>query len=189
MQWMDVDRPTFTRICKSAINWLDYGNSFSGIQTNCLMLMTDYLHPGKTTTGQYYAEPAFKLLDVIKKKQWQKLSLRSSFTFSWQCTSAQVIGSSASSLRLWICSTEPSCLQSRLGSRWLFRSKKSEVPSSWNMIYRWWITEDRCEGMVWESKQKILFSGHKQLRTTVENMHWCCMRICQRNDCMCDIIC
>jgi len=30
MQWKDVDRPTFTRICKSAINWLDYGNSFSG---------------------------------------------------------------------------------------------------------------------------------------------------------------
>jgi len=31
MQWKDVDRPTFTRICKSAINWLDYGNSLSGI--------------------------------------------------------------------------------------------------------------------------------------------------------------
>jgi len=71
MQWIDVDRPTFTRICKSAINWLDYGNSFSGIQTNCLMLMTDYLHPGKTTTGQYYAEPAFKLLDVIKQNNNQ----------------------------------------------------------------------------------------------------------------------
>ena len=24
------------------------------------MLITDYLHPGKTTTGQYYAEPTFK---------------------------------------------------------------------------------------------------------------------------------
>jgi len=35
MQWNDVDRPTFTRICKSAINWLDYGNSFSGIQADC----------------------------------------------------------------------------------------------------------------------------------------------------------
>ena len=30
--------------------------------------MTDYLHPGKTTAGQYYAEPTFKLLDVIKRK-------------------------------------------------------------------------------------------------------------------------
>ena len=29
--------------------------------------MTDYLHPGKTTTGQYYAEPTFKLLNVIKQ--------------------------------------------------------------------------------------------------------------------------
>jgi len=36
IQWKDVDRPTFTWICKSAINWLDYGNSFSGIQTDCL---------------------------------------------------------------------------------------------------------------------------------------------------------
>jgi len=36
MQWKDVDWPTFTRICNSAINWLDYGNSFSGIQVDCL---------------------------------------------------------------------------------------------------------------------------------------------------------
>ena len=38
MQWKDVDRHTFrpTQICNSAINWLDYGNSFSGIQTGCL---------------------------------------------------------------------------------------------------------------------------------------------------------
>ena len=76
MQWKDVDRPTFTRICKSATNLLDYGNSFfSGIQDR--LLMTNYKHPGKTTTGQYYAEPTFKLLDVIKQKQWQKWSVRS----------------------------------------------------------------------------------------------------------------
>ena len=31
--------------------------------------MADYLHPGKTTIGQYYAEPTFKLLDVIKQTQ------------------------------------------------------------------------------------------------------------------------
>jgi len=36
MQWKEVDLPTFTRICKSAINWFDYGNSFSGIQTDWL---------------------------------------------------------------------------------------------------------------------------------------------------------
>jgi len=39
MQLKDVqDRPTFklTRICKSAINWLDYGTSFSGVQRNDL---------------------------------------------------------------------------------------------------------------------------------------------------------
>jgi len=81
--------------------------------------MTDYLHPGKTTTGHYYAKPTLKLFDVIKQ-----LSVRS-VTFSWQCTSAQVIGCS---LRLRICSTEPPRLQSRLGSQWLFPNKKSEVP-------------------------------------------------------------
>ena len=129
----------------------------------------------------YYAEPTFKLLDVIKQKQCRKLLLRS-LTFSWQCTSAQVIGCSASSLQLWVCSTKPSCLQSRLDSQWLFwdlfPNKKSEVQSEWNVVYRRWITEDRCEGMVWESKRKIIFSRHKQLRTNVENMHWCCKRIC-----------
>ena len=39
MHLKDVqDRLTFklTRISKSAINWLDYGTSFSGVQTNDL---------------------------------------------------------------------------------------------------------------------------------------------------------
>jgi len=35
-QWKEVDRRTFTGICKSASNWLHYGNSFSRIQTDCL---------------------------------------------------------------------------------------------------------------------------------------------------------
>ena len=30
--------------------------------------MTDYLYSGKTATGQYYTEPTFKLLDVMKPK-------------------------------------------------------------------------------------------------------------------------
>jgi len=72
MQWKDVDRPTFTRICKLAINWLDYGNSFFFWFTDGL-LTTDYLHPGKTTTGQYYEEPTFKLLNVIKQKQLSRV--------------------------------------------------------------------------------------------------------------------
>jgi len=66
MQWKDVDRPTFTRICKSAINWLDYGKFFWDTDG---LLITDYLHPRKTTTGQYYTEPTFKSLHVIKQKQ------------------------------------------------------------------------------------------------------------------------
>ena len=28
MQWKEVNCPTFTEICNSTIDWLDYGNSF-----------------------------------------------------------------------------------------------------------------------------------------------------------------
>jgi len=79
MQWKDVASPTFTEICNSTINWLDYGNSFF-LDTDGL-LTADYLHPGKTTISQYYAEPTFMLLDVIKQKHSRKLSFRSA-TFS-----------------------------------------------------------------------------------------------------------
>jgi len=94
--------------------------------------MTDYLHPGKTTAGHYYAEPTFKLFDIIQQTHWRKLSL-SSMTFSWQCTSAQVTDCSASSLRLSICSTEPPCLQSRLGfhDHFLIRNLKYRLRGTW----------------------------------------------------------
>ena len=36
MQLKDVDCPTFTSLCNSAINWLDHGNGFYGIQRDCL---------------------------------------------------------------------------------------------------------------------------------------------------------
>ena len=115
------------------------------------------MHPGKTTIGQYYAEPTFKLLDVMKQKHWRKLSLRS-LTFSWQRTNALVIGCLANSPRLWLCSTEPCRLQSRLGSQWLLPNKKSEVPSSWNLVCRWWITvEAWCESQ----NRKFYFQGIK----------------------------
>jgi len=45
----------------------------------------------------------------------------------------------------------------------LIRNLKYRLRGTW-----WWITEDRCWGMVWESKQKIIFLGHKQLRSKVE---------------------
>ena len=183
-----MDCPTFTEIYNSAINCSEYGNSFCWNTDE--LPMTDYLHPGKTTIGQYYAKPTSKLVDVIKQKHWRKLSL-GSLTFSRQCTTAQVIGCSASSRQLWICSTKPSCLQSRLGSQWLlFPNKKSEAPSSWNLVYRWWITEDRCRGMVWVSKQKFIFKAKTAQKTSwkstlmlVENMN------VSKNDSMCDITC
>jgi len=55
-----------------------------------------------------------------------------------------------------------------------------------NLKYRlratWFVVDESLKIAVkaWESKQKILFSRHKQLTTKVENMHWCCMRICQK---------
>jgi len=56
VHWKDVDRPTFTQICKSAINWLDCGNHFPGIQTDCLRRTICILE----RQSQYYAKPTFK---------------------------------------------------------------------------------------------------------------------------------
>ena len=70
IQWKDVDCPTLTSMCNSSINWLGYGNSFF-LGYREIAYDRLYLHPGKTTTGtagQYYAEPTFKLLDVMKQK-------------------------------------------------------------------------------------------------------------------------
>jgi len=97
--------PTFTRICKSAINCLDYGNIFSGIQTGCLWQTICIL---ERQLG--YWSVLHRTNIQVTRKQWRKFLLRS-LTFWWQCTSAQVIGCSASSLQLWICSTKPSCLK------------------------------------------------------------------------------
>ena len=67
------------------------------------------------------------LLDVIKQKHWQKLSLRS-LTFSWQCASTKIIGCSASSLQLWICSTKPSWAPSNY---FLIRNLKYRLRGTW----------------------------------------------------------
>ena len=143
--------------------------------------MADYLHPGQTTTGQYYAEPTFKLLEVMKQKHRRKLSLKECdfFTTMYQRTSHWLLRSSPW-LNLFNWSSEPSYLQCRFGSQWLFPNKKSEVPSLW-LVYRRWITEDHCRGMVWV-KQKILFSRYK-LRRKVEKMHWRCRKM-SKNDSM-----
>ena len=55
MQWKDVDHPTFTRMCKLAINWLDYsqwciaknGGGYTqrgvakGLKVPCLFMITE----------------------------------------------------------------------------------------------------------------------------------------------------
>jgi len=62
---------------------------------------------------------------------------------------------------LCCCSSEPSCLQSGLGSQLLFPGKKSEVPSLWNLIYKWWITDDLCRrrGQLCLSRQTLRYTA------------------------------
>jgi len=148
-----VDCPTFKEIWNSATAGKITAPVFWDADN---LLMMDDLFPIKTITGPHYAQLMFKLRDVIKQKRWGKLSL-GSMASSWQCTSVQVSGSSASSLRLWISSTEPSWVQSTPGSKWLFSVQKSEVASSWNPVYRCWITEDHCLSTAWRAKLRKLF--------------------------------
>ena len=66
MQWKNVECPTITEICNSTINWLDYGNSFSGIQTDCLRQTICILIRQLLVSIK---QNQFKLLDVVKRKQ------------------------------------------------------------------------------------------------------------------------
>ena len=81
MQWKDVDRPTFTQICNSAINWLDYSNSFSGIQTDCLWQTICILERQLLVSITQNKHSSYSMSSSRKKKQRRKLSLRS-LTFS-----------------------------------------------------------------------------------------------------------
>jgi len=145
MQWKDVDRPTFTRICKSTINWLDYGNSSSWIQMDCLW--------------QTICSPWRQLLVSMTQNRHSSYSMSSSRNSDKSC---------------------------HLGVRLFHNNAPVHKLSATVNLFNWFIGD---EGMVWESKQKILLSGHKQLGTKAETMHCCCMRIRQNNDSMCDIIC
>jgi len=113
IQWKEVDCPTFTQIWKSAINCLDYGNSSSGIQTDCLWQTICILERQLLVSITQSQHSSYSM--TLSRNSDESCHLRVWLT--WQCTSAQVIGCSASSLQLWVCSTKPSCLQSRLGSQ------------------------------------------------------------------------
>jgi len=90
----------------------------SGIQTRLLMI--DYRCSRKTTTGLYYAELLSTLHCLIKQKvvTWEYDNAPSQWLFNHEC----------------IRSTEPCCLQSRCGSKWLFLVQKSEVLASRNPV-------------------------------------------------------
>jgi len=179
-----VDRPTFTRNCKSAINWLDYGNSFSGIQTDCLWQTICILE--RQLLVSVYAEPTFKLLDVIKQKQWRKSSLRS-LSFSWQCTSAQVIGCSASSLQLFFVQLNHPAYSPDLAPSNYFQIR--------NLKYRlrrtWFIDDEslKIDVKTWSESRnrKVYFQGisswEQKLKICID-VAWKYVK----NDSMCDII-
>ena len=141
-----------TKICNSTINWLDYGNSFSGIQTDCLTQTVCILER--------------KPLVSIMQNQHSSYSMSSSRNTDESCRlGVWLFHDNAPAHRSLVaqqalCDCEFVQLNHSTyspGSQWLFPNKKSEVPSLWHLVYRWWITDDRCRGMVWESKQKILF--------------------------------
>ena len=140
--------------------------------------MTDYQHPGKTSTGQYYAEPTFKLLDVMKQKHWRKLSPRS-LTFSWQCTSAQVTGCSAS-----LCDCKFVQLNHSTYSPDLAPSDHlltRNLPSSWNLVHRWRNhRQSSSRHGVRVKTKKLYFQGINSWEGMLKKMHWCCRRICRK---------
>ena len=151
--------------------------------------MTDYQHPGKTSTGQYYAEPTFKLLDVMKQKHRRKLSPRS-LTFSWQCTSAQVTGCSASLcdckfVQLNHSTYSPDLapsdhLLTRNLASTIFVEPGSQMTKSPTIVVEAWRESQN---------KKIIFSGDKQLRRNVEKNALMLQENMSKNDSIYDIIC
>ena len=166
MQWKNVYCPTFTSMCNSATNWLDYGNSFSGKQTDCLWQTICILERHLLVS----AEPTFKLLDVTKHKHWWKLSL-SSLTFLWPRSSAHC---NCEFVQMNHPSYSPDLAPSNY---FLIRNLKYHLHGTRFTDDE---SDDRYRGMGWESKQIIIFLGHKQLRRKVEKMHWCCRTICRK---------
>ena len=158
MQWKDVDRPTFTEICNSAIKWLGYDNSFSGIQTDCLWQIICILER--------------QLLVSITQNQHSSYSMSSNRNCDESChiknfwlfhenapAHKSLVAQQA------VCNCEFVQLNHPANSLDLTPSNYLLIrnllsTSSCNRVYSWWITEDRYKGMVWESKQKILFSWH-----------------------------
>ena len=128
--------------------------------------MTDSLCPGKAS--------------VLRRTNIHSMSScrnsDESSTFSWKWTSAQVIRCSASSQQLLICSTKPSWLQSR--DHFLIRNVKCHLCGTWFIVNE----SLKIAVTAWSESQerKFYLHGIKQLTTKVENMHRCCMRICQK---------
>ena len=187
VQWKDVDH-TFTQIYNSAINWLDCCNSCSGIQTDCLWQTICILER--------------QLLVSITQNQHSSCSMSSGRNSDKSChlgvwlfhENALAHRSLVAQQALQNCEfvqlNRPAYILDLAASNYfLIRNLKYCLLGTWSIddeslkvaVKAWSESQNR--------KFKILLSRHKQLRKNVENMHWCCMRICQKNDSMCDIIC
>jgi len=131
--------------------------------------MAHYLHLGKTTTGQYYAEPTFKSLDVIKQKQWRKLSLRWLFHDNAPAHKSLVAQQALCNCEFVQLNHPAYSLDLAPSDYFLIRNLKYCFRGAWFM-------DDEslkiavCRSMVWESKQKNSILTHKQLRIKVEKM-------------------
>jgi len=181
MQWKDVDRPT--RICKSAINWLDYGNSFSGIHMDC--------------SWQTICILERQLLVSITQNQHSSYSMSSSWNSDESChlgvwlfhdnapAHKSLVAQQARCNCVFVQLNHPAySLELDPTNYFLIRNLKYCLRGTW------FIENEslKIDVKAWSEseKQKILFSRHKQLRTKVENM---LHENITENDTMCDIIC
>ena len=105
MQWKDVDCPTFTQICKSAINWLEYGNSFSGIQTGCLWQTVCILERQLLASIMQNQHSSYSMSS--SRNSDEKLSLRVWLFHDNAPAHKSLVAQQA--LYNWVCSTKPSC--------------------------------------------------------------------------------
>jgi len=174
MQWKDVD-------CH--INCLDYGNSFSGIQTDCLWQTICVLER--------------QLLISIMQKQhssysmsWSRNTDESCHSGVWLFHDNAPAGKSLvaqQALHDWICSTEPSCLQSRTGSHYLIRNLKYLLRGTW-------FTDDESLMIVvkaWFDSQKKNKKFYFQGKNSWEEKLKRCIDVAGeyvKNDIICDLM-
>jgi len=129
IQCKDVDCPTFTSICNSAINSLDYGSSFSGIQTDCLWQTISILERQLLVSNMQNQYSSY--FSSWSRNTDESCHLEFDFFMTvHQRTSHWLLGKLSATVNLFNWTILPTV------QTWLpviIPNKKSEVPSSWNL--------------------------------------------------------